>query len=230
MNKGLIPTGTNRQEIELMSQTRNILNALDGPTNAVGAYTGQRLHENKQSRQQKTYKPITPTYIADDSQQGVDAMRNILESLNGVFGSDTSTLTKNDIVNNSIQENVQYSSDDQNWEVVVSLSESGMRIYEVKNSNRNIFQNHKFNVFESAYAVSKILNNNKSQRRISDLIELDEDFNAYKIEAQRSKKNYNSSLKINESEAANVYEKRYKKAQASLTAIHESIKDILKTI
>lgn len=230
----LIPMTPSRGEIQMMEQTRDILNSLEHPAshNNVGSYTGQRLYENTNhaQRNRPSPSPIYPTYIPDDPQQGVEAMKNIMESLNSVFGEENSYSKETYNTQQIKEKNSTYENMSDNWEVVVSLDETGSRIYTVKNESREIFEDMSFSLFESAYTISKILNKNGSTRRINDIIELDEDFKTYRSESILSKRNYNACIKLNESEAAVIHNTRYKQSQQKAVAIQESVKNILKSI
>ena len=238
MNKGLVPTNSvSKQEVDLMQRTRDILKYTEnsGSTN-VGPYTANfREIPNGGYNTPRPAAPIMPTYIPEDNRAGVDAMRNIMESLSGVFGGEgTSVLTQEDLVKPStvLNENTNYRSSSKSgssWEVTVELDETGSRLYEVKDENRNVYDNIQFSVFEAAYATAKLLNKGKTNM-IGDIVELDEDFATYRKDAASTKRNYNKSIKINESAAAEVFAKRYKKSQSSMTAVHDAIKDILKNI
>ena len=224
----LIHTSPSRGEVEMMAQTRDILNSLEQPSTAVGNYSGQRLYENTTHRPAPIpmHRPIPPTFVPDDPQQAVEAMKKIRESLDNLF-DDPSPNTR-EIMEN--KKSYISQSDNNSWEVVVSLDTTGNRIYNVKNESREVFNNINFNLFESAYTIAKILNKNKSTNRIDDIIELDEEFRTYRSESTLSKKNYNDCIKINESESAVIYNTRYKNAQQKAIAIQEVVKNILKSI
>lgn len=221
----MVPMPPNRQEVEFMNKTRNILEGMDNPqpNRNIGNVRSQRLYET-QNRQQRT--PIQPTYIPDDNYANVQAMKNIIESLDCL--DDSSHINNVEQKRNTNQQYITEKTNNNtgNWEVTVSLNTRGARIYEVKDIHRNVFENIKFNVFESALATAKILNENGPSIRINELIELDEDFDVYRSEVLKNKRVYKKSISLNESESASVFNARMKKAQASATAIQEAIKDI----
>lgn len=222
MSNKMVPV-TTQQEVDFMKKTRSIL---ENNSNSLGPVHSQRLYENQRPKQQSA-RYIQPTIIPDDPYASTMAMKKVMESLDGLFDDPVSNTQKtySKINERTISNNIDYHS---SWEVVVSLNENGTRKYEVKNNNREIFENIAFNVFEAAYATSKILNNGTSKRIINDLVELDEDFSLYRNELLKSKQHYNKSIKLNESAAAEHFSKQIKKAQSSVTAIQESIRDILK--
>lgn len=222
MNNQMVPRPS-QQDIDFMNKTRSIL---EGNSNSLGPVQSQRLYENQRPVNNR-HTPIHPTIIPDDPYAATMAMKNIMESLNGLMDETPSRSSNH---NHVLTENKNTNNHGNSWEVVVSLNENGHRKYEVKNINREVYDNIRFNVFEAAYATSKILNNGNSKRIINDLIDLDEDFSLYRNELLKSKQRYNKSIKLKESDAADHFSKQMKKSQSSVNAIQESIRDILQDL
>lgn len=232
MSNQMVPRPT-PQEVAFMSKTRSIL---EGNSNSLGPVQSQRVYETtNRANQNRNRMPIQPTYVPSNGYADTQAMKNVIESLSGILdeGIIPPTTNNNRVAQNRVasdsylHESYGNSSNSYDWEVTVSLNENGTRKYEVKDANRNVYNNISFSLFEAALAVSKILNNNKSNGLINNIIGLDEDFSIYRKELMKSKQHYNKSIKLNENEAAAHFSKQIKKSQSLINAINESVKDIL---
>lgn len=153
-------------------------------------------------------------FTPDSPNMHLDKMKNFMRIVEGVEFTDTPTTTK---------------SRNSNYEVVVDLDESG-RFYVIKDSNRNVYEDKIFSVFESAMGVCKILNGEGEERHIGNFIELDEDFNREKRKALESKKDYDRSIEINESRMASVFENKFKRYQENANSIYKDIKALFSMI
>lgn len=184
---------------------KNIQNAMNGGVSLNSVPTPSQSHNPNVG--------FTP----DNPSMYLDKMKDFMRIVEGV-----ETPKNNDV-------KITKTYDDSDYEVVVDLDESG-RFYVVKDSNRNVYENKIFSVFESAMAVCKILNGEGEERHIENFIELDEDFKKEKQKALESKKDYNRSIEIKESRMASVFENKFKRYQENANSIYKDIKSLFSMI
>lgn len=184
---------------------KNIQNAMNGGVSLNSVPTPSQPHNPNVG--------FTP----DNPSMYLDKMKDFMRIVEGV------EIPKN----NDVKITKTYDGSD--YEVVVDLDESG-RFYVIKDSNRNIYENKIFSVFESAMAVCKILNGEGEERHIENFIELDEDFKKEKQKALESKKDYNRSIEIKESRMASVFENKFKRYQENANSIYKDIKSLFSMI
>lgn len=156
-------------------------------------------------------------FTPDNPSMHLDKMKNFMRIVEGI-----ETPRSNDV-------SITKSYDGSNYEVIVDLDESG-RFYVIKDSNRNIYNDKTFSVFESAIAVCRILNGNGKSEYMEEFISLDEEFHKEKNKAMDAKNDYTRSMKLSESRAANIFENKFKRHQENANTIYKDIKSLFSMI
>lgn len=166
-----------------------------------------------------SYKPAGtagPGFTPDHPSMYIDNMKNFMRIMEGVEPTNT-------------QPSITKSYAGQDYEVIVDLNESG-RIYMIKDSQKNIYKDKTFSVFEAAMGVCKILNGEGKAEYVKEFMDLDEDFQKEKEKAIGAKTDYSRSIKVNESRAASIFENKFKRHQESANSIYEDIKSLFAII
>ena len=199
------------QEIDFMKNIQNIVSGSPAPSPAH--VQGQPM-------------PVNTGFVPDNSSMYIDDMkRYMMIAANHEMGNVMPLAESTNSPTPSLTSHIPSSG----YEVVVDVNESG-RVYYVKDSNRRIYENKEFHVFEAAHGTCKYLNNKTSINYAKEFITLDEKFHAEKSNAIEAKDNHNRAVKINESRAAQIFENNFKKYQVSANEIYADIKSLYEIV
>lgn len=232
MSNSLIPMGPSNADIAEMARLRNILNggsnvpAVQQPQQAhySGGYAGTQrpLHE---SRQAPPAQPYMPSY--GTSREEVDAMKNLLETLNSLSGDEP---TRQNLQEQQYNAPALPAANTGNYSVMVTIQESNG-----KEVNRyNVVDGNRQDVFpglvmkEAATAIMKLMNKGHASNsaKVQEVADLEETFNRCRIETNMHKTRYNRSVELGETSAANVFKDRFNTARAQALAAQDTIKSI----
>jgi len=237
MSNSLIPMGPSNADIQEMARLRNILNGGSNvpavANETVNAhYSGGYAGTQRPLNESRGYvAPAAPAYMPSfgTSRADVDAMKNIMETLNQLSGDEEAPRQQ-------LQETSQFSSPalpaPQNgpYSVLAIIEESGgkdVNRYNVVDAGRRDVAPGMV-MKEAATAVMKLLNKGQSvsSPKVQEVLDLDEEFNRSRIETGRHKARYARSMELGESAAANVFKDRFNAARAQALAAQDTIKSI----
>lgn len=236
MSNSLIPMGPSNADIQEMARLRNILNggasvpAVQQPQQ--GHYAGGHAGTQRPLNESRGYTPPAPAYMPSfgTSRADVDAMKNILETINQLSGDEAPAPRQ------ALQETSQFSAPGlpapQNgpYTVMSLIEESNgkdVNRYNVVDAGRNDVVPGMV-MKEAATAVMKLMNKGHAlhSTKVQEVIELEEDFNRNRIETGKHKARYARSMELGETAAANVFKDRFNAARAQALAAQDTIKSI----
>lgn len=235
-----LPTvGASQQDIAAMTRLRQIMegNANLPVQHEVQAHYTGGSQGTRRPLNESHYSPPPPIGGAYAGREEVDAMRNVLERFYAASGG-----------NQNINETVEARTSTLEYATTPAVNHSAggfeVRISLSEDSNGKETKNHLvvdsagrvvvegLNLVESAKAVMKLLNKGLAvnHARVTEVTELDEDYNRNRIIAGQSRSRYQRSVELNESAAAQVFKTKFETARASALAAQDQIKGILESI
>lgn len=242
-NVPMLPTGPSRQDVDSMRRLRQIM---DGGSN-VPATSRQQIHEGVHSGGQYRTAPQQPAYNPSAYMGGyapadVNGMKETLERFYAAQGGkDTYKAMESDRTPMSQKQLTETVSESRaverqvtggSYEARTRLEEMSngktRKRYDVVDTGSRSFVFENFVNQETAQALAKLLNRglSESDKKVIEVLELEEEFNKCRSDAARFKKHYTRSVELGETEAGAVFAKRFKTAKAEALAAQESLKSI----
>lgn len=225
---------------------RRLKQIMDGGSNAP-ATQKQKIHEGihsggqyRTAQQQPAYNPSA--YMGGYAPADVNGMKETLERFYAAQGgketykameSDRTPLTQHQlnetvVESRSVTRQVTGGSFEARTRLEEMSNGKTRKRYDVVDTGSRSFVFEDFVNQETAQALAKLLNRglNESDKRVREVLELEEEFTRCRSDAARFKKHYTRSIELGESEAGAVFAKKFKTAKAEALAAQESLKSI----
>lgn len=240
MSNNLPVVGPNQKDIQEMARLRAIMNGGNVPVvhEHQAQYSGGHAGTRRPLNESYAPPPVSGGFAG---QEDVNAMREVLARFKAAAGEDSAPRHLNENMNERVQHNFENVGNlaqtpaHGSFEVRISLSESSDG-KEVKNHvvvdsmGQTVIGG--LSLVESAKAVMKLLNKGLpvGHARITELTELDEDYNRNRILAGQARNRYQRSVELKENAAAEVFKARFETARATALATKDQIQSILESI
>lgn len=243
-NAPMLPTGPSRQDVDSMKRLRQIMN---GGSN-VPAQSRPQVHEGVHRGGQYRAAPPPPPQYNQSSYMGgyapadVNGMKDTLERFYAAQGgkdhykimeSDRTPMSKRQLSETVTESRaVERQISGGTYESRTRLEETSTgktrKRYDVVDTSSRSYVYENFVNPETAQAIAKFLNKglSESDKRVKEVLELEEEFTRSRSDAARFKKHYTRSIELGESEAGAVFAKKFKTAKAEALAAQESLKSI----
>jgi|ERR1700691_5519811 len=211
-----VPMLPSLSDIEQMKKFKSIADENNTPREY---YTDLSL--NKKPIQSKQH--IMENKI-NNSASNIQNMKNILEKLHKI---DNNILIETKSINKEIVET---------WKVKTNILENSSnkpkKTFNVFNNktSQSILENLTLN--ESAKAISLFLNKGLTieHNKIQEIINLTETFNISRLEANKFKQRYQRCIELKETEAGNIFSKKFQISKTNAIVAYDKIKSILENI
>lgn len=230
-----IPMGPSRQDVDSMRRLRSIMET--GPATDNRSRIHEGVHSGGQYRQPQQPAPSTSAYMGGYAPADVQGMKSTLEKFYAAQGGKESykELERSKKPISSLTESTSYTesrSSNSTFEARTRLEEtkSGKtrKRYDVVDVSNKQITFEDFSNKETAEALAKFFNRGltESDKKVREVLELEEDFNRCRADAMKFKNHYNRSIELGEEEAGAVFAKKFRTAKAEALAAQESIKSI----
>lgn len=230
-----------RQDVDEMKKLMKLMEGSNLPAEMSAQYESnyQQRPQQQYTNQRRAGHPAPPAapasaYSGISGGEDVLAMKRILEGFYDALGqSESDELPQNSASTSQLlQENHQLPAPKQTsiWKVSKVILEQkqgrSVEIYQISNGVDKL--PFKFVLKESAYSVSKLLNNGfeTESAKVRRIIDMDTEFAESRRETAKLKQLYERSLALNETESADVFAKKHQTAKANALSVKSKIESI----
>lgn len=244
-NLPMLPSGPSRQDVDSMRKLRSIM---DGNTGSSHNTIHEGVHQGGQYRSNPP-RPSAPVsnvpYMGGYAPADVNGMKETLNRFYAAQGgkeeyklmesskepySPNTTTTQSSPSPQLIETNKVSSPN--SYEVRTRLEETSnnktRKRYDILNKDTRTLAYEDIILQDTAEALAKLLNRGltESSNRIQEVLSLEEEYTKSRSDAVRFKNHYTRSIELGETEAGEVFKKRFSKAKAEALASQESLKSI----